>query len=202
MPHAVIGKSSIACLAGLAAAWLLTAPAEAASDEECIPYAAAAVSAAVSAAANRCGFTGTRWSDRHTDHMTWCQAADSAALAAEAEARAERLRGCVAARSAAGDSPERERCTSYAAAAVDHQRDNLTRQCGFSGEAWNTNWQEHFAWCIAAPAADAEARNAERTSQLAEACVQQVCTRRREVTIRPPFVRTIEECRTVPRQAP
>lgn len=176
-------------------------PARAAPDEQCIPYAAAAVAAATSAAANHCGFTGERWSTTHTDHMKWCQTADPAALAAEAAARNQELQGCIAARSAAPNSPERERCTDYAATAVDQQRQNLNRQCGFSGDAWNANWQEHFAWCSGVPAAEAKARTETRTRQLAENCVEEVCTSHREWTIKPPFFRTIRECKTVPKAA-
>jgi hypothetical protein len=38
-------------------------------------------------------------------------------------------------------------CDAYAKAAIAEQQQNLQLGCGFSGPAWQDNYQAHFAWC-------------------------------------------------------
>lgn len=38
-------------------------------------------------------------------------------------------------------------CGAYATAAIEQQNQNVALGCGFSGNAWHTDFQRHFGWC-------------------------------------------------------
>jgi hypothetical protein len=52
---------------------------------------------------------------------------------------------------APGGQPDRSRnasCARYARTAVAQNEENLRRNCGFSGPAWQSDYRTHFDWCM------------------------------------------------------
>jgi hypothetical protein len=65
----------------------------------CEDYADEAVDAGKSAIANKCGFSGGRWSTNRKEHYNWCANladADRHFMDSETQARAQDLNGCIA----------------------------------------------------------------------------------------------------------
>lgn len=62
---------------------------------ECDAYAQGAVDAAAKNAADKCGYTGGRWSTNYAGHKTWCMKASPAAIAKEIKIRSEGISQCV-----------------------------------------------------------------------------------------------------------
>jgi len=50
--------------------------------------------------------------------------------------------------SAAADSPAY--CNEYANQAVISATQNASFHCGFTGNRWSFNYQEHYGWCLTA----------------------------------------------------
>jgi hypothetical protein len=39
-------------------------------------------------------------------------------------------------------------CRNYATAAVNHNRQNIARRCGYRGARWQSNYANHYNWCV------------------------------------------------------
>ena len=42
-------------------------------------------------------------------------------------------------------------CRNYARNAVNHNNLNRQRRCGYSGSRWQSNYRNHYSWCLRAP---------------------------------------------------
>ncbi len=58
-------------------------------------------------------------------------------------------------------------CDRYAANAVQHQRTNLARRCGFRGQRWHTNFGGHKTWCVFTNGRVRQREHRHRVSKLA-----------------------------------
>lgn len=120
----------------------------------CQQYGRTAVAQQSENELRQCGFSGGRWSRDYSGHYNWCLKAPIKAVEGETRARDLALkRDC---RPESGQQEIRERCRAYAETAVSQQRDNLERQCGFTGGAWSLNGNGHYQWCLGASAAESE----------------------------------------------
>lgn len=63
-------------------------------------------------------------------------------------------------------------CTSYAKRAVKAQERNQREGCRFRGARWQSNYDNHFNWCMRVPRSAAESESRARQQQL------QTCKRR------------------------
>jgi hypothetical protein len=115
----------------------------------------------------RCGFgPNARWQSNQSNHYRWCLSAPRRSVAAEDEARSERLRSCQ--RQAGGTRPPSQQfCESYAKRAVAQNRTNLRRRCDFGPNArWRSSYDDHFRWCRNASRASAQTETRARRRSL------------------------------------
>ena len=107
-----------------------------------------------------CGFVGGRWQSNYDEHYNWCLEVPPEDAEAENRARRELLEECM------GEKPRF--CEHYARTAVEQNEENLRRGCGFVGGRWQSNYDEHYNWCLEVPPEDAEAENRARRELLEE----------------------------------
>lgn len=137
---------------------LLSGAASAADEQACQAYAVGATAPAVQEAMDVCGYSGDMWSTDFLGHLNWCLRSSPQAVREESERRYELVRKC-------------SRCQNYAKAALSAQEFNDPEgrirgaadgydippmPCGFSGEAWSSDFKAHARWC--ASVSDEEAR--------------------------------------------
>jgi hypothetical protein len=67
-------------------------------------------------------------------------------------------------------------CEEYAATAVRQHRENLKRDCGFSGPRWQSSRELHFAWCVTGENYLAAPRETETRQRELAACEQRTST--------------------------
>jgi hypothetical protein len=132
-----------------------SATARSASDAVCTQYAQDAVNAQQQNLNGRCGLAGDRWSLNYEGHRSWCLGASQASVDREANARRADLSKC-------------SRCFAYAQEAIDAQRNNVTRQCGLSGDPWSDHYENHRSWCMRVSQADADRETANRSAELSK----------------------------------
>ncbi len=76
-------------------------------------------------------------------------------------------------------------CRSYAMLAEKQNNENIARQCGFTGDRWNSNAPRHFTWCLAVSHAATLSEKAARSKDLANCPVPKaVPNTRRPITTR------------------
>ncbi len=138
--------------------------------QACQTYADDAVMAADAATRQSCGFQGGRWLTDFGAHFKWCLGVPQSARDQEAQARATTLQGCIDARAAAVERATKNACAQYASVAVDQQKDNLQRRCGFTGGRWSDNFFGHFGWCLSVGPDGAGKETAARYAALQSAC--------------------------------
>ena len=165
----------------------------------CATFAKKAVMAADAAAKRKCGFGGGRWTADYGSHFNWCLSASQPARDQEDQARANQLQGCLDAQATAAEQSKKDACAKYAATAVAQQSENVSRKCNFTGGRWSDKWQGHFDYCLGARADPASKEAAARVTALAKDCMMRVCTTRDEVSIVPPFFKSVTSCRNVPK---
>jgi hypothetical protein len=110
------------------------ATAQAASPQVCERYARDAVASQRLNLARRCELKGDPWSLDERNHFQWCLGQGQAALDRENRNRSSHLDTC-------------NRCAEYAHTAVDAQRQNIKRGCGFRGSPWSEDERGHYRWC-------------------------------------------------------
>lgn len=165
----------------------------------CQTFAKRAVMAADAAAKRSCGFGGGRWSVDYGSHFNWCLSASQPARDQEDQARANQLQGCLDAQASAADKSKKDACAKYAAIAVAQQSENVSRKCNFTGGRWSGEWQAHFDYCLGAGPDPVSKETAARISALAKDCMMRLCTTRDEVSVVPPFFKSVTSCRNVPK---
>ena len=109
---------------------------------ECRDYAEQSVSDSGENRRLGCGFGGARWSGDGDGHAEACRTASPKARARELKIRQELLGICRA------DAGRAAKCREYSNLAVEHQKANIANGCGFTGPRWNSNYEEHFAFCM------------------------------------------------------
>ncbi len=109
----------------------------------CSDYAVKAVEAQERNLAERCGYTGPRWSSSFGGHYRWCLRANPRLANRETEARAAALERCT---SLAGRL-RKARCEHYTRLAVEQSRTNEKARCGFEGPLWNLRPAYHRRRC-------------------------------------------------------
>jgi hypothetical protein len=159
----------------------------------CQNYANRAVMIADAAIKQQCGLSGGRWSLDYGGHFDWCLGVPQAARDQEDKARTDQFDGCMASKAAAADKSLKDACGLYAVTAVNHQKENLGRQCGFTGGRWDEDWFSHFSWCVAVGPGSASQENALRTAALTDDCLYKVCKTEHNV------LSTTTSCKMVPR---
>lgn len=147
--------------------FLIPAIARAADQATCTDYAAQATSWQVQQAMTTCGYSGDAWNPTdYIGHLNWCLSASPETVAAERKSRMEAIWKC-------------ERCGTYAHNAVEAQGFNDLKEqitatyapegsktafqrpamsCGYSGDAWSSDFNAHVRWCVGV--SDEEARRA------------------------------------------
>jgi hypothetical protein len=108
----------------------------------CRNYARAAVNQNNTNRQRRCGYTGNRWQNSYSNHYNWCLRASQVRRNQEHNARNNALNQC---NSRAGG------CRNYARNAVNQHNTNLRRRCGYTGSRWQSNYRNHYNWCLRAP---------------------------------------------------
>jgi hypothetical protein len=71
--------------------------------------------------------------------------------------------------SALAQAPAQGNCEWYANLALQQQKINLDRACGFTGPAWSTNRSAHLNWC-ATVAPDIWKNQAKQRDQMLAKC--------------------------------
>ena len=61
-------------------------------------------------------------------------------------------------------------CNRYTKNAIQQQQTNLARGCGFSGDAWSSNRDWHFNWCMRVQREPAQTGNIYRINKLKSEC--------------------------------
>lgn len=59
-------------------------------------------------------------------------------------------------------------CDWYARKALEQQRANVERQCGFKGPSWSSDYKDHLAWCKSTSPDDWKRQAQLRDQQLAK----------------------------------
>lgn len=159
------------CVVTIGVAGLLLAPqAGAAPEAMCLAYAEKALRQFDEAVSLNVPNVGPpTWSKDYAGHLAWCRIADPASVQTEEQKREQIL---AAHRSRTGTivGPYQvidDACTRYAKEAVEHQRLNVDKGCGFTGPRWDANQAVHEGWCRALPSPDlAAAESKERIARL------------------------------------
>jgi hypothetical protein len=123
----------------------------------CAAYAREAVASQRLNQARRCELTGDPWSLNESGHYQWCLGQSAAALQRENQNRSSHLQTC-------------EECTVYAHTAVDAQRANIARGCGFRGDMWSDNERGHYRWCTAQTRPAVRGWHTARRDELLNSC--------------------------------
>ena len=68
----------------------------------------------------------------------------------------ERIVGRGVSGGVTGSSHPNERCREYARTAVRRNRENIERECGFTGSRWSNDYNGHYNWCTKASKSSAD----------------------------------------------
>jgi hypothetical protein len=144
----------------------------AADPATCDAYAQEASAPAVREAMEVCGYSGDAWNPAdYLGHHTWCLRTSAQTVQAERDRRRDALQKC-------------DRCKVYAKDAVDTQQFNDPEgrirgasdgyewppmPCGFSGDAWSSDFKGHVRWCMGASEGDTR-RETENRKAFADIC--------------------------------
>lgn len=64
----------------------------------------------------------------------------------------------------------KELCSNWARIAVDQNEENLRRACGFTGPQWNSDYNNHFQFCLSVPWESAISAGNDREDDLRNRC--------------------------------
>ncbi len=122
--------------------------------QRCTDYAKAATQSALRNDNIGCGLDGPggRWSRYRDDHVAFCRSASEAALRGEDVARNRELTRCEARLQEVNAD-----CDAYAKRSNRLSTLNLENNCGVEGDAWSTEYQDHYAYCLGANYEDRQA---------------------------------------------
>ncbi len=135
------------CISGVKAAVPPPPPEEDLDEARCNTYANEAIRANRQNNDERCGFTGTRWSNNRSGHFQWCMDNPESASRRESRARSEELRSC---REASPEEDSVEACRTYSESAIRAFNESERLECGFSGARWTGSRRAHTDWCLSA----------------------------------------------------
>jgi hypothetical protein len=154
------------------AVWHSPSETRAADLETCTAYANHATSQAAQDAVAACGYSGDMWNTGdHLGHLNWCLRTSAQTVKDEQEHRRLRIEKC-------------DKCKVYAKDAVNAQDFNDPEgrirgvadghaippmPCGFSGDAWSSDFNGHVRWCVGASDDDA-GRETENRKALFDIC--------------------------------
>ena len=127
-------------------------------NQRCRRYADRAVNQNRTNLRRGCGFTGNRWSNNWNGHYNWCRRVSASTSRHEDQARVNALNRC--------QGSANQRCRRYADRAVNQNRRNLRWNCGFTGNRWQNNWNNHYNWCRGVSAAAANSEDRARVNAL------------------------------------
>ncbi len=66
-----------------------------------------------------------------------------------------------------GNAPQRNQfCARYARTAVTQNKQNIQRRCGYTGPVWQSDYGNHYRWCLMVNAATAKAGEQQRVDAL------------------------------------
>jgi hypothetical protein len=111
-------------------------PADAAGPGFCAEYVKEALKAAASNIANRCNFTGRRYSTSQAEQMRWCRENDEDTVSEDEGNRSKQTVGC-------------EYCRKIQERAEATRRENIHFGCGFTGPGWDDS-EQVFGPCYTA----------------------------------------------------
>ena len=164
------------------------------AEKSCQTYAQAAVGAVAAANGMGCGFSGGGWTGDYAAHFNWCLTAPQSARDQETAARKNQLNGCITAKVTAAQQAKQLACSSYAATAVGQQKENLSRQCGFTGGRWSADYKAHFDWCMGVGPNSTSPETAARVALLTTKCTYTVCSTHTEVSLGIPPFKIVKTC--------
>ncbi len=130
-------------------------------DTRCGAYADQAVAQYNESQSLGCGFRGDRWLPDYGAHYNWCLGATDQQTGYEASERQKELDACRAKMSREGT------CRQYANTAVDQYATSQAMGCGFGGDRWQDNYDNHFNWCMGATDQQTVYETTERQKALA-----------------------------------
>jgi hypothetical protein len=176
---AFISKSLIRPVLLLVFALLPSGIVRAADRDTCIAYAGQATSKAVEDAMAVCGYSGDAWNPGDfIGHLNWCLGASAQTVKAEQDSRQAALNKCDKCKTYASQAvaaqtmndPDETLKTTYAPQGVKGNPFPLPPMaCGYSGDAWSSNFNAHARWCAGVSEDDAR-RETEKRNGLITIC--------------------------------
>jgi len=140
---------------------VLVSPARATDNASfCRNYASTAVDRNRQNISRRCGYSGNRWSNDYKGHYNWCTGVSRSTANGETNARTRDLERC------GGEGGSNSFCRNYASTAVDRNRQNISRRCGYSGNRWSNDYKGHYNWCTGVSRSTANGETNARTRDL------------------------------------
>lgn len=124
---------------------LTTVSANAGEDIFCSQYADTAVAQNKQQNAYNCGYEPPVWSNDRDGHFNWCMRVSQADAETGNRMRLDGLKTCLPLEVSAFGA--NEDCAIYANQAVNQQKENLSKSCGFTGPAWKADALYHYNWC-------------------------------------------------------
>jgi len=145
-------------------------------DARCDQYAKTAVSQDRQNMERACGLTGPAWNGNYSNHYDWCvrvaQGQADSGTRRRADDLTNRCAGTQPSQPQGGGTmsgPE-VRCDQYAKTAISQNRENMEKACGFTGPAWNDNYNNHYDWCVRVQKEQADAGEKMRSDDLQNKC--------------------------------
>jgi hypothetical protein len=127
----------------------------------CDGYATTAVEQSRTNRERGCGGAGGNWQPSYRAHYDWCMRVRESDAVNAGRGRNAFLARC------AGQEARHQICDRYALDALEGQRENLWRRCGYSGPLWAPDFQRHYEWCMtASPGSELDTEHG-RTAALA-----------------------------------
>ncbi len=123
-------------------------------ENRCRQYAAVAVKQYGLNLSRKCGFAGRLWNANSGYHYNWCVSVGVADTQKGFRDRDNALKRCPT--GGGGNAANENRCRQYATNAVQQNKVNLNRKCGFAGRLWTANFTHHYNWCLFAGVADTQ----------------------------------------------
>jgi len=108
-------------------------------EQYCHRYAGRATEQAEVNLQAQCGNTGEAWHQDWNAHWDWCLSQAPDLPAQETLTREAALLSCT---------DQRLDCRRYASMAREHAEQNQINGCGFAGDAWHGDLNDHYAWCM------------------------------------------------------
>ena len=136
-------------------------------DPVCDSYANTAVAQSKENIELSCGFSGARWQNNYIRHYRWCKDARRWQRRRETNARTTAINRCVA---RTKREAKREICNGYADKAARQARRARNNECGYGGQRWRRDRDDHFDWCMDAGEAERTDEERARTRELRQ-CV-------------------------------